>query len=86
MKLKEGLLLRQVAGENVVLPSGAEFDLNAMITLNDTGCTLWKRLEQGAERQELIEALLEEYEVDEQTAADAADRFLARLKELDLLA
>lgn len=86
MKLKEGLLLRQVAGENVVLPTGAQFDLNAMITLNDTGCTLWKRLQTETQRQELVQVLLDEYEVDEQTAADAVDRFLAQVKELDLLA
>ena len=46
MKLREGFILRQVAGENVVLSVSADVDLNGMITLNDTGCTLWKRLEQ----------------------------------------
>lgn len=86
MKLKEGLLLRQVAGENVVLPTGSQFDLNAMLTLNDTGCTLWKRLQTEAQKQDLVQALLDEYEVDDETAADAVDRFLAQLKELDLLA
>ena len=86
MKLKEGFLLREVAGQNVVLPTGAALDLNAMITLNDTGCTLWKRLERGAERDELVAALLDEYEVDAPTAENAVDGFVARLKELDLLA
>ena len=37
MKLKEGFLLRQVAGENVVISVGADVDLNGMITLNNTG-------------------------------------------------
>ena len=86
MKLKDGFLLRSVAGQPVVLPAGADVDFNDMITLNDTGCTLWKRLEQGAEREELIRALLDEYEVDETTAGTAADAFVQRLKELDLLA
>ena len=86
MELKDGFLLRSVAGQPVVLPAGADVDFNDMITLNDTGCTLWKRLEQGAEREELIRALLDEYEVDETTAGTAADTFVQRLKELDLLA
>ena len=86
MKLKDGFLLRQVAGENVVLPTGAAMDFNAMITLNDTGSTLWKQLEKEADRESLIAALLAEYEVDEATAAAAVDSFVARLKELDLLA
>lgn len=85
MKLKDGFVLRQVAGENVVLCVSADVDLNGMITLNDTGCTLWKRLEQGAQLSDLTTALLEEYEVDEETARAAAMRFVQKLKELDLL-
>ena len=86
MKLKEGFLLREVAGEHVVISVGGEVNLNGMITLNDTGCTLWKRLEQEAEIADLTAALLAEYEVDEPTAQQAAERFVAKLKELDLLA
>lgn len=86
MKLKDGFLLRQVAGENVVLPTGADLDLNAMITLNDTGCTLWKCLERETDRAALVAALLAEYEVDAPAAEAAVDGFLSRLKELDLLA
>ena len=86
MKLKEGFILRQVAGENVALSVSADIDLNGMITLNDTGCTLWKRLEQESTLEDLTAALLAEYEVDEQTARIAAELFVAKLKELDLLA
>ena len=85
MKLKEGLILRQVAGENVVLSVGADVDLNGMITMNDTGCTLWKRLEQESTLEDLTAALLAEYEVDEQTAQAAAARFVEKLKELALV-
>lgn len=85
MKLKEGFLLRQVAGENVVISVGAAVDLNGMITLNNTGCTLWKCLEQDVQMSDLTAALLAEYEVDEQTAQAAAIRFVEKLKELDLL-
>ena len=86
MKLKEGFLLRHVAGQPVVLPAGADVDFNDMITLNDTGCTLWKCLEQDVQREELIRALLDEYEVDETAAGAAVDSFVQRLKELNLLA
>ena len=44
MKLKDGFVLRQVAGQTVVLPCGDALDLNMMITLNDTGTFLWERL------------------------------------------
>ena len=85
MKLKDGFMLRQVAGEHVVLPVGTDVDFNGMITLNETGATLWKRLEQEAELSDLTAALLAEYEVDETTAAAAAEQFAAKLKEKGFL-
>lgn len=86
MKLKDGFILREVAGEHVVLNVGADVDMNGMITLNQTGCTLWKRLQEEAELADLTKALLDEYEVDEPTAAAAAERFVDKLKGLNLLA
>lgn len=86
MRLKDGFIMREVAGQIVVLPSGDDLDLNMMITLNETGCTLWKRLEQEAELADLTAALLAEYDVDEATAAAAAEQFVAKLKEHDFLA
>lgn len=86
MKLKAGLMLRQVAGENVVLSTGEEVELAGMITLNETACTLWKRLEQGAELADLTAALLAEYDVDEATAAAHAEMFVKKIGEVGLLA
>ena len=85
MKLKDGFMLRQVAGEYVVLSVGADLDFNGMITLNETGATLWKRLEQEAELADLTAALTAEYDVDEATATVAAEQFVAKLKERGFL-
>lgn len=86
MKLKDGFVLRTVAGETVVLPSGDELDLNMMITLNDTGRFLWEKLEVGAEADQLVAALLAEYDVDEATARAAVERFVAKLNDHGFLA
>lgn len=81
MKLKEGFILRTVAGETVVIPTGNDLDLNMMITLNDTGKFLWEQLEKGAEEAELVTSLLDEYDVDEQTAQKHVVLFLEKLNE-----
>ena len=86
MKLKDGFILRTVAGETVVLPAGGVTDFDMMITLNDTGRFLWERLSVGAEETELVSALLAEYDVTEEVAAKSVTDFVARLKELDFLA
>lgn len=79
MKLKEGFVLRNVAGETIVVPTGANLDLNMMITLNGTGKFLWERLEKGAGTEALVAALLEEYEVDETTAKAHVAAFVEKL-------
>ena len=86
MKLKDGFILRTVAGETVVLPAAGVTDFDMMITLTETGKFLWERLAVGAEEAELVKDLLAEYDVTEEVAAKSVAAFVARLKELDFLA
>ncbi|MBE6958443.1 MAG: PqqD family protein [Ruminococcaceae bacterium] len=86
MKLKEGFILRTVAGETVVLPSGNVTNFDMMITLNDTGRFLWEKLESETDEAALVKALLAEYDVSEERAAASVQAFVARLKELEFLA
>lgn len=81
MKLKEGFLLRQVAGQTVVLPTGRELDLNMMITLNETGEFLWKRLQSKTDEEALASALLAEYDVDGEKARASVAAFVRKLRD-----
>lgn len=86
MKIKDGFLLRQVAGQTVVLPTGSELDLNMMITLNDTGAFLWEQLQKETDEAALVAALLTEYDVDEATAQQSVATFVKKLSDNDFLA
>ena len=86
MKLKDGFILRTVAGQTVVLPTGGELDLNVMITLNETGAFRWEHLQDETDETALVAALLGEYEVDEATAKMAVENFVAKLRENGFLA
>lgn len=86
MKIKDGFILRTVAGETVVLPTGNLVDLDMMITLNDTGKFLWEALNNETTEDALVEALLAEYDVDQERARSSVEAFVARLKELNFLA
>ena len=81
MKLKEGFVLREVAGSCVVVPTGAELNFNGMITLNETGKTLWLALTDGSDMTGLVAALLAEYDVDESTARAGVVNFVTKLRE-----
>ena len=86
MKLKDGFLLRQVAGQTVVLPVSGDLDLNMMITLNDTGAFLWERLQNEIDEVALVAALLEEYDVDEAPAKNSVAAFVTKLNDNGFLA
>ena len=86
MKIKEGFLLRTIAGQTVVLPSGGDLDLNMMITLNETGAFLWEKLQQETDAVALVAALLAEYDVDEARAPEAVSGFVKKLEANGFLA
>lgn len=86
MKIKQGFLLRSVADHHVVIPVGsAQVDFGGMISLNEVGAFLWERLAEERSREELLDALLERYQVDRERAAADLDAFLVRLRGADLL-
>lgn len=86
MKIKDGFILRQVAGQTVVLPVGDDLDLNMMITLNDTGAFLWEKLQSNTGEDALVAALLGEYDVDEAVAQESVAAFMKKLNENGFLA
>ena len=87
MKLKKGFVLKELAGECVALSANSDLDLNRAMVLNSTAKTLWLALEEGVEDLDsLVKVLCDEYEVTEQQARSAAQSFVDKLKELNLLA
>lgn len=87
MKIKDGYIISTVAGENIVLPSGDELDLSVMITLNDTGKFLWEQLQEDKTEEDLLQAVIANYEdVDQEEAKGFIADFVAHLREYDLLA
>ena len=86
MKIKDGFVLREVAGSFIVVAVGeAVKNFNGIINLNETGAFLWKILETGAEKEELIAKLLAEYDVDEKTATEDVNKFINKLSEAKLV-
>ncbi len=86
MKIKDGYMLRCVAGQHIVVPVGeAAQRFNGMITLNGTGAFLWNAMQQDTDRCELVDKLLEEYDVDAKLAGAGVDSFLRKIREAKLI-
>lgn len=82
MKIKEGFIIRQVGGENIVVPIGKTGkDFHDMIKLNDSGAFLWRFFTEEHTEAEAVAALLNEYEVDEATATADVASFVKTLND-----
>lgn len=86
MRQRTDCILREVAGEFVLIPTGAAaVDLNGMITLSETASFIWRLLEQDQSFDSLLAAVLERYEVEQAVAAADLRQTLSDLDRLGLL-
>ena len=86
MKTKKGFMLRQTAGRNIVVAVGqASEEFNGLITLNETGAFLWKMLQAGTTYEDMLKALLDEYDVSEADAKAGIDAFLKSIRDAELI-
>lgn len=70
MKIKEGFILREMCGENIVSAEGLEhINFNKLISLNESAAYLWKEL-CGKEfsTEEMAELLIARYGIDKELA------------------
>lgn len=81
MKVRDGFLLRNIAGNYVVVPIGKEnIDFNGMLTLNGTGAFLFEKLQKGIEEEALVKELMDEFDVSEGTAKEDVKLFIQKVE------
>ena len=86
MKIKEGFILREGAGSYLVAAVGkAVKEFGGVVNLNETGAFLWKLLEKSSTQSEMVDALLNEYDVDRDTAEKDVKAFTDKLMEAKLV-
>ncbi len=83
VKIKNGFLLREIAGTPVIIPVGERvIEFKGMLMPNETGSFIWKKLLSDITYDDLLSAILEEYDVDENMARDDLDAFLAEVRSI----
>ena len=85
MRIKDGYILRKVADRYVAISVGAENE-GRVVKTNSTGAFLWELLRNETDVETLTKALVEKYQIDENTAKNAVDGFIENLRKEDLLA
>ena len=75
-----------MANTNIIVPVSPEtMNYKNMFSLNEPGALLWRELEHGAEKEDLLRVLRSEYEVEELTALRDVEEFLEKLRSFGAL-
>ena len=87
MKARKGFNLRNVCGEQIILPEGKEnIDCSSIISMNESSAYLWKNIQdKDFTAEDLVRLLMDEYEVDEETAGEDVRQLIRQWQTADLL-
>ena len=86
MKVRYEFVARSIAGEHFLVPLGeAARQFSGMFALNEVGAFLWERIPAAADEEELVDRVLQEYDVDTTTAQKDVREFLDGLRSMGIL-
>lgn len=70
MRRSKDYLLRTIAGETILIPTGAAArQLSGLVTLNELGAFIWQQLADDCTLDTIAARITAEYDVDDATAA-----------------
>ncbi|MEG1555064.1 MAG: PqqD family protein [Rikenellaceae bacterium] len=87
MEIKRDYKVRTIAGQNIVISYGElNVSMTKVISLNDTSLYLWNKLfGKSFELEDVVSALLDEYEVEPSQASKDAANWISLLQKAGLL-
>lgn len=86
MRTKSGFVLREVAGEYMLIPVGEQSGvIDGIITLNSVAAVVWKALEEKRGKEGALEDILARYDVDAEMASSDLDQLLRRMANAGLI-
>ena len=81
MKIKKELIKREVAGDTILVPVGKTvYDTNGLFVLNEIGAFIWDRLEKFETTEEIVDAILEEYDAQRSEVTQDVEEFLEKFR------
>lgn len=81
MKRKDDLLLQSVGGRDILIPIGARVAAaNGIVVLNEAARFIWELLGDDRTLADLVSALVERFDIDEDRACADAAAFLDELR------
>lgn len=88
MKLKSGLILREIAGQYVIVPTGKRVsEITKIVYISSSAAFLWNYMQEHEfEKDDLVRLTLENYDgVTKEKASEDIDKFLKILSNNNIL-
>ena len=86
MIIKKELIEREIAGDTILVPVGKTvLDSNGLFALNELGAFIWHQLPNVETEDQIVDAVLAEYEVSADEAAKDVAEFMNKLKEMNII-
>ncbi len=86
MKTSNEFIMREIAGEYVLVPIGKRaLTFQGLVTMNEVGALIWEMMEKESDIDQIVSGILDEYEVDEQTAIKDVLDFIGFLKDCQII-
>ena len=80
MKAKTGFVLRNVVDEYILMPTGDNIGrFNGTVLLNEVSAFVWEKLQNPMSREDLLNAVLDEFDVEKAVASADLDTLLKTL-------
>ena len=83
--LKDGFVLREIAGEFLAVPVNSVENSSQLIVLNPVSALIWKMLGEEKTLAQLVDGITAEFDVSAEEAKADTEAFLEQLKELEFL-
>ena len=80
VRINEGYKLKQIIDEYVIVATGDKaVKFSAVLVLNEVGVKVFKLLQEQKTEEEIAQALMAEFDIDEATASADVQRFIDKL-------
>lgn len=86
MIIKKDLIKREIAGDTILVPVGKTvLDSNGLFVLNELGAFIWNLLPEAENEEDICKAILAEYDVSAEEAAQDVSEFFAALRKMGII-
>lgn len=85
MQIRKTFIERQLAGEDYLIPVGEAAKSCSIIALSECAAFIWRLLPEADSDGYIVGKILDEYEIDEETARNDVAEFLGKLREMNII-